>query len=81
MSEESNLAQINQNQLNKNQLNNGRRRFLRNAAMTIAAAEFALLGSAGAKPNNDCAETVPPTEHNPTPARRSAHSSRSTPAC
>jgi pimeloyl-ACP methyl ester carboxylesterase len=36
-------------EINRNQINSDRRRFLRNAAMTIAAAEFVTIGSADAQ--------------------------------
>jgi hypothetical protein len=34
-------------ELNQNPINNGRRRFMRNAAMALAAAELVTIGAAG----------------------------------
>jgi pimeloyl-ACP methyl ester carboxylesterase len=47
-------------EINRNQINSDRRRFLRNAAMTIAAAEFVTIGSADAQSSKKTAADVPP---------------------
>jgi pimeloyl-ACP methyl ester carboxylesterase len=41
---------VNRGQVSKDQINQNRRRFMRNAAMTVAAAELAMIGSAVALP-------------------------------
>src|SRR5580692_4794398 len=48
-------------ELNQNSINNGRRSFMRNAAMTLAAAELVTLSSAVAQPSKKKANTVTPT--------------------
>lgn len=52
--------EIKRDQINRDQINNDRRRFLRNAAMTIAATEFVTIGSADAQSSKKTPSTLPP---------------------
>ena len=47
-------------ELNQNPINDGRRRFMRNAAMTLAAAELVTISSAVAQPSKKNAKDMTP---------------------
>src|SRR6202789_3579854 len=51
---------VNRGQVNTDQINQNRRRFMRDAAMTIATAELAMVSSAVAQPSKTKAKNVSP---------------------